>query len=128
LSEFGYTISPRDCTDAKLELLLEDFSEEEKWSIFEQKINRSFISVYKFDGKVIQLDPTVGKSFKKVIEDGLFQYGSSKHFRSDLPQFKTIIDLSCSCKQEKGINRTAKKHYGLESLCYKSPKGNLFIK
>lgn len=91
LSEFGYIISPKDCTDAKLELLLEDFSKEEKWWLFEQQINRSFISVYKFKTKVIQLDPTIGKSFKKGIEDGLFQYGNSKHFRSDLPQFKTII-------------------------------------
>ena len=91
LSDCGYAIKSQDFTDDRLILLLEDFSDMEAWQGLETSLNQSFISVHDLEGSTIQLDPTIGKSFKKVVEDGLFQYGSSKHFRKDLPQFKTIL-------------------------------------
>ena len=87
----GKTIRVKDFTDDKLGKLLDDFSQEVVWSEFEIELNQSFIRIYGFSGSVIQIDPTIGKSFRKVVEDGLFQYGHSKHFRKDLPQFKTTL-------------------------------------
>ncbi len=87
----GKSIRIKDFTDDKLGKLLDDFSDGEQWAAFETVINRSFIRIYGFSEEVIQIDPTIGKSFRKVVEDGLFQYGHSKHFRKDLPQFKTVL-------------------------------------
>ncbi len=97
LSKWGYSISTKDFTDDRLILLLEDFSDLERWTDLESEVNKSFISVHDLQGRTIQLDPTIGKSFKSAVKDGLFQYGSSKHFRKDLPQFKTILANLCEC-------------------------------
>lgn len=91
LSKWGYQIESKDFTDDRLDLLLEEYSQQDKWDKLECQINKKVIRVYDLKSKVIQLDATVGKSFKKVVQGGLFQYGNSKHFRSDLPQFKTMI-------------------------------------
>ena len=88
---FGKKIRIKDFTDDKLGKLLDEFSDTPTWHEFESDINRSFIRIYGFSDEVIQIDPTIGKSFRKVVEDGLFQYGHSKHFRKDLPQFKTVL-------------------------------------
>lgn len=95
LSEWGYSITGKDFTDDRLILLLEDFSDLERWNSLEVELNKSFISVHDLQGRTIQLDPTVGKSFKTPVKNGLFQHGSSKHFRKDLPQFKTILANLC---------------------------------
>jgi len=87
----GSTVRPEDLSDDKLGHLLDEFGDMDRWVLFEKEINRNFIRAYELNTDIVQLDPTVGKSFKKVVEDGLFQYGSSKHFRKDLPQFKTIL-------------------------------------
>jgi len=91
LSKWGYKIESKDFTDDRLVLLLEEYSQQDKWEKLECQINKKVIRIYDLKSKVIQLDATIGKSFKKVIKDGLFQYGHSKHFRSDLPQFKTMM-------------------------------------
>lgn len=85
LSKWDYKIESKDFTDDRLVLLLEEYSQQAKWEKIECQINKKIIRVYDLKSKVIQLDATIGKSFKKVIKDGLFQYGHSKHFRSDLP-------------------------------------------
>lgn len=95
LSEWGYSVSAKDLTDDRLGRLLEDFSDIVSWNELEVQLNKSFIRVHDLQGRTIQLDPTIGKSFKKAIKNGLFQYGSSKHFRKDLPQFKTILANLC---------------------------------
>ncbi len=91
LSEWGYSINSSDFTDDRLGILLENFSDESKWEKLEGAVNKQILRVYDLQGKVVQLDATVGQSFKSVIKEGLFQYGHSKHFRSDLPQFKTML-------------------------------------
>ena len=90
-SLLGEPIRVKDFTDDKLGNLLDEFSDTRAWSAFESDLNRSFIRIYGFSDEVIQIDATIGKSFRKVVEDGLFQYGHSKHFRKDLPQFKTVV-------------------------------------
>lgn len=87
----GETIRSKDLGDDKLGDLLDSFSASSNWDAFEASINRSSIRVYGLEDEVIQIDPTIGKSFRKVIKEGLFQYGHSKHFRKDLPQFKTVL-------------------------------------
>lgn len=85
------SIRPEDLTDDKLGNLASEFSNLENWKLFESSVNKSLLRVYDLSPKVIQLDPTVGKSFKSAVEGGLLQYGVSKHFRKDLTQFKTIV-------------------------------------
>jgi len=90
LSKWGYRIESKDFTDDRLDILLEEYSKQDKWDKLECQINKKLIRVYDLTSKVVQLDATIGKSFKKVIKDGLFQYGNSKHFRSDLPNRPSI--------------------------------------
>jgi len=87
----GETVRQEDVSDDKLGHLLDEFSDIEIWSELEKDVNRCFIRAYDLNTAVVQLDPTIGKSFRKVIKEGLFQYGASKQFRQDLPQFKTIL-------------------------------------
>ncbi len=80
-----------DFKDDKLELLLGYFSEQTQWNEFETSIDKEAIKIFDLKSDLIEVDATIGKSFKKAVEDGLFQYGNSKQFRSDLPQFKTML-------------------------------------
>lgn len=80
-----------DCSDDKLELLLDMYSEPEVWNKLELILNQDIIRVFDLQTDILRVDATIGKSFQKVIADGLFQYGNSKHHRSDLPQFKTML-------------------------------------
>ena len=84
-------VSISNFSDDKLELLLGYFSEQAKWNKAETDIDKEVIRVYDLETDIIRVDATIGKSFRKVVSDGLFQYGSSKHFRTDLPQFKTML-------------------------------------
>jgi transposase len=80
-----------DFKDDKLELLLGYFSEQTQWNEFETSIDKEAIKIFDLKTDLIEVDATIGKSFKKAVEGGLFQYGNSKQFRSDLTQFKTML-------------------------------------
>ena len=72
-------------------MLLDYFSEQPQWNEFETSIDTEVIKIFDLKTDLIEVDATIGKSFKKVVKDGLFQYGNSKQFRSDLAQFKTML-------------------------------------
>jgi len=84
-------LSVYDFSDDKLELLLDMFCDPTQWNTVESVLNQETIKVFDLETDVLRVDATVGKSFQKVIEEGLFQYGNSKQFRNDLPQFKTML-------------------------------------
>ena len=84
-------VSVNDCSDDKLEQLLDMYSKPDQWNKLEVILNQDTIRVFDLQTEILRVDATVGKSFQKVIEQGLLQYGNSKHFRNDLPQFKTML-------------------------------------
>lgn len=84
-------VSNHDFADDKLEILLDIVSNQSRWNQFEDKLNRHTVWVYDLKTDILRVDATVGKSFKEIIANGLMQYGNSKHFRNDLPQFKTML-------------------------------------
>lgn len=90
-AQLGQAIDIKDFTDDRLGKLLDDFSDSARWQAFEISLNQHLLRVYDLSGRSIQLDATIGQSFGKVVKDGLLQYGYSKQFRADLPQFKTML-------------------------------------
>lgn len=90
-AQLGQTIDIKDFTDDRLGKILDDFSDSALWRPFEISVNQHLLRVYDIKGRNIQLDATIGQSFGKVVTDGLLQFGYSKQFRADLPQFKTML-------------------------------------
>ena len=84
-------IRREDFCDDKLGLILEYFSDGKKWNDFLSKHTKNVIQVYDLETETFRIDATIGKSFKKITDTGLFQMGNSKHFRADLPQFKMML-------------------------------------
>ncbi len=82
-------IRREDFCDDKLGLILKYFSGEE-WNTFFCNYTKNVIQVYDLETGVFRVDATIGQSFRNLVEKGLFQMGNSKHFRSDLPQFKMM--------------------------------------
>jgi transposase len=84
-------VSIYDCSDDKLELLLDMYCQAVQWHKLEVLLNQDTIRIFDLQTDILRVDATIGKSFQKVITNGLLQYGNSKHFRNDLPQFKTML-------------------------------------
>jgi len=105
LSKWGYSIDSKDFTDDRLDILLEEYSKQNDWDKLECEINKKVIRVYAIKSKVVQLDATIGKCFKKVIKNGLFQYGNSKHF---LVRFATVQDNASEFRRSRP---TIRSHY-----------------
>lgn len=85
------TITSKDFTDDRLGLLLDKYAQDDLWQEFESAYNQSFIDIYNLDleSEAIRLDAMLTKSHREASGD--FQYGFSKHHRSDLPQLKTMV-------------------------------------
>ena len=85
------TLEARHFSDDRLGLLLEMFSQEEKWQAFEKTHNRNLLRVYDLQGqcRIVRTDAFVAQSFRE--SGGLFQFGHSKQHRSDLPQLKSML-------------------------------------
>ncbi len=84
-------VTINDFSDDKLELLLGYFSQPEKWNSFERIVDTDVIRVFDLETDILRVDATIGKSFSKIIKDGLIQFGHSKQFRADIGQFKTML-------------------------------------
>jgi len=81
----------KDFTDDKLGILLDKYSDDEKWSAFEQAHNNKLINVYSLnmESEPIRLDAMITQSHRAA--EGDFQLGHSKQHRPDLPQLKTMV-------------------------------------
>lgn len=84
-------LMPLDLTDDRLGILLDKYSDDEKWSKFEAAHNQRLIQVYDLDftNNSIRLDAMITQSHRAAAGD--FQIGYSKQHRPDLPQMKTML-------------------------------------
>lgn len=88
----GYAdLSQKDFTDDRLGILLDRFSDEEKWDAFENAHNKNMIHVYQLNTKAeaIRLDAMIVQSFRDQGDN--FKRGHSKQHRADLPQLKVMV-------------------------------------
>jgi transposase len=87
----GQRVHPLDVSDDHLAAILEAFSEDERWSVFESALNQHLLRVYALQPERVRLDSTTASGYWSVTEDGLFQFGHSKDHRPDLPQVKVML-------------------------------------
>ncbi len=67
------------------------FRDEQKWQQFETALNRQIIRVYDLKPKRVRVDSTTASGYWTVTEEGLFQLGTSRDHRPDLPQLKVML-------------------------------------
>lgn len=88
-------LSSKDFSDDKLAKLLDYLSQDEDWRGIEHLLNQNGISVYRLEAQeelpTFRLDSAPMQSHGQVTEDGLLQYGYSKHHNSNLGQFKVQL-------------------------------------
>jgi transposase len=87
----GQRVHPLDVSDDHLAAILEAFSEDERWSVFESALNQHLLRVYALQPERVRLESTTASGYWSVTEDGLFQFGHSKDHRPDLPQVKVML-------------------------------------
>lgn len=86
----GRDVSAQDFTDDRLEIALDELSDDVRWAGFETALNRRTVRVYDLKPKCVRLDGTTVSGYWRVTEDGLFQLGHSRCHRPDLPQLKVM--------------------------------------
>lgn len=79
-----------DFTDDRLEIALDELSDDENWAGFETALNGRTVRVYDLAPSCVRLDGTSANGYWRMTEDGLFQLGHSKDHRPDLPQVKVM--------------------------------------
>ena len=84
-------VRPEDFSDDRLAIVLDLFSKDEAWRLFECDMTQGVIRIYDLKGNLVRLDSTTGSGYWRVDENGLFQLGHSKDHRPDLPQFKVML-------------------------------------
>lgn len=80
-----------DFSDDRLARLLELFSKDEQWDLFEAALNRRVLRVYDLPTERVRLDSTTASGYWGVERSGLFAFGHSKDKRPDLPQLKVML-------------------------------------
>ena len=86
----GAEVCTQDFTDDRLEIVLDELSDDKHWAEFEAALNGRTVRVYDLESKCARLDGTTANGYWRVTEDGLFQLGHSKDHRPDLPQVKVM--------------------------------------
>jgi transposase len=86
----GGNVNAQDFTDDRLEIALDELSDNERWAGFETALNRRTVRVYDLKPKCVRLDGTPVSGYWRVTEDELFQLWHSKDHRLDLPQLKVM--------------------------------------
>jgi transposase len=79
-----------DFTDDRLEIVLRQLSDDNRWAQFESRLNQHTVRVYDLTTQRIHVDSTTASAYASVSEEGLFQFGHSKDHRPDLPQVKVM--------------------------------------
>jgi transposase len=87
----GKPVEPRNCTDDRLEIVLDYLTVPENWAACETDLNQIVIRVYDLKGKLARLDSTTAAAY--VTPEGMFQLGHSKDHRPDLPQLKISLSV-----------------------------------
>ena len=89
----GQEVRGLDFSDDRLPVILDELSDDQQWSVFEQALNRRTLRVYNLQPERVRIDSTSAKGYVEVSADGLFQFGHSKDHRPDLPQIKINISV-----------------------------------
>ena len=71
-------VRPEDFSDDRLAIVLDLFSKDEAWRLFECDMTQGVIRIYDLKGNLVRLDSTTGSGYWRVDENGLFQFGHSK--------------------------------------------------
>src|SRR6059058_2922164 len=86
----GQTVTRVDCTDDRLEIVLQRLSHDTRWAAFASALNQYTVRVYDLSTARVHVDSTSASADATVTEGGLFQLGHSKDYRPDLPQVKVM--------------------------------------
>src|SRR5918999_242483 len=86
----GQAVDRLDFTDDRLESVLRHLSDDTRWAQFESRLNQHTVRVYDLSTERIHVDSTTASAYARVSSEGLFQFGHSKDYRSDLPQVKVM--------------------------------------
>ena len=86
-----HAVRALDFSDDRLARLLELFSDDERWGLFEAALNRRLLRVYDLPTERVRLDSTTASGYWGVDADSLFQFGHSTDKRPDLRQLKVMV-------------------------------------
>jgi len=86
----GQAVERLDFTDDRLESVLRHLSDDTRWVQLESSLNQHTVRVYDLSTERIHVDSTTASAYASVSPEGLFQFGHSKNYRSDLPQVKVM--------------------------------------
>src|SRR5438876_773184 len=86
----GQTVTRVDCTDDRLEIVLQRLRNDTRWAAFASALNQYTVRVYDLSTARVHVDSTSARAYATVTEGGLFQLGPSKAYRPDLPQVKVM--------------------------------------
>lgn len=124
-----------DFSDDRLGILLDHYSDDSKWEIFEQALNSRILQVYNLGGKpnIVRTDSFNAPQFRSVGD--LFTYGHSKQRRSDQPFCKVLVasldrlSLPLVTEIEKGSGPDSNYYLGLIEKARTSlgDEGNLYV-
>src|SRR5712691_92462 len=82
-----------DFSDDRLAAALDYLSGDAAWQEFERRLNQRTLRVYNLCPDRVRVDATTAKSYGRVTEEGLLQFGHSKEHRPDLPQLKVNLSV-----------------------------------
>lgn len=86
----GQAVKRVDFTDDRLEIVLRQLNQDERWQAFESALTSHTVRVYDLSTERVHVDSTSASAYATVNEGGLFQFGHSKDHRPDLPQVKVM--------------------------------------
>ena len=65
-------VRAEDFTDDRLEIALDELSDDESWAGFETALNGRTMRVYDLSPSCVRLDGTTANGYWRMTEDGLF--------------------------------------------------------
>lgn len=87
-------LEARHFKDQHLEVILDYFSDRERWSEMLSAHVGHLLEVYPLDNNIIRLDAMITQSYREI--GGLFQVGYSKQHVEGLPQIKEMMAMADS--------------------------------
>jgi len=89
----GTEVRALDFSDDRLAAVRDYLSDDAAWQEFERHLNQRTLRVYDLRPERVRVDATTAKSYGRVTEESLVQFGYSKEHRPDLPQFKVNLSV-----------------------------------
>ena len=87
----GQRLHPLDVSDDRLARVLQAWSDDARWSTFENALTQQLVRVYALRPERVRLDSTTASGTWAVTPEGVFQCGHRKDHRPDLPQVKVMM-------------------------------------